>query len=241
MHDNQADVEHIDWRILERGVDAVLNRVDNSSRRIFTFDTRDQTDLEVIADAGLEMNAAMIGSSGLARAFPKERTSVRDLNVDSSIPTLYVVGSIHATSRAQKEELAQHGVPGVELLRRDIGNSRALDQIRDQAEHKLDAGETVYIATPDEVTSDAALWREIEDSMGHVSGIRSVRHNLVIVGGETARATLKGRDISSLEVRSEYEAGIPVSTEKDKTEAILTKAGGFGHANTLVDIHNYLQ
>jgi len=196
---------------------------------------------QIWADAGLEVNAAMIGSSGLARAFPKERTSIQELDVDNTIPTLYVVGSIHPTSRTQKEELAQHGVPGVELLRRHIGNTRSLDQIRDQAEQRLADGKSVYIATPDEVTSDASVWRDIENSMGHVSGIHSVRHNLVIVGGETARATLRSRDIHALEVRSEYEAGIPVSTEKDRTEAILTKAGGFGHANTLVDIHNYLQ
>lgn len=110
LHDNRSDVDHIDWRVLERGVDAVLNRVGNSDHRIFTFDTRDQTDLEVIADAGLEVSAAMIGSSGLARAFPKERTSVQDFEVDNTIPTLYVVGSIHPTSRVQKEELDRKSV-----------------------------------------------------------------------------------------------------------------------------------
>ena len=241
LKNNVQDIEHIDWRVLDRGVNAIIEKVTTSKRGRFTFDTRDQTDLELIADAGLSIGASMIGSSGLARAFPKLSISQPLFNVDNSMPTLFVVGSIHQVSLRQKEELAKSGITGIELSHQDVGNTHVLEDLRDVTREHLEKDGTVFIASPNEITNDEILWKEIEDSVAQVSNIQDIKHNLVVVGGETAKATLRGRNIKTLLIRSEYESGVPMSTEPKKTKAILTKAGGFGHPNTLVDISHFMR
>lgn len=240
LNDYEQDIEHIDWRVLDKGVDAIVARVDSSSTNRFTFDTRNQTDLELIVDAGLSIEASLVGSSGLARALPKGVLPQATYNVDNSMPALFVVGSIHQISRMQKDELVRSGVFGVELSHQDIGNARALQDIKEATQEGLEREGIVYIATPKEITNDEILWHEIEASIAQAAQIQDVRHNLVLVGGETAKAVLGGRDIKTLEIRLEYESGIPISTEPQKTDALLTKAGGFGHSNTLVDIRRFI-
>jgi len=242
LTNNRKDIEHIDWRTLSQGPNVVAARVSSSDTNKFTFDTRDEADLAVIARAGLLMKAVMVGASGLARAIPRKQLPQGQPFVpDTNLPTLFVIGSIHEMSRMQKTQLAAIGVTGVDIPLDHVGNIRELQTINDHVKESLGNGSTLYLATPDSPTNDEGIWREMEDSVSEVTRISEVPHNLVIVGGETARATFRGRQITTLAIKSEYEPGIPISSERDRNEAIFTKAGGFGHSNTLVDIYQFLQ
>lgn len=242
LTNNRKDIEHVDWRTLSQGPNAVVARVSSSDTNKFTFDTRDETDLAVIARAGLLIRAVMVGASGLARAIPrKQLPQGQPFIPDTNLPTLFVIGSMHEMSRLQKAQLATIGVAGVEIPIDQVGNFRELQTINDYVKESLDNGSTLYLATPDSPTDDEGIWREMENSVSEVTRISEVPHNLVIVGGETARATFRGRQITRLAIRSEYEPGIPISSRGDLKEAILTKAGSFGHSNTLVDIYQFLQ
>jgi uncharacterized protein YgbK (DUF1537 family) len=59
---------------------------------------------------------------------------------------------------------------------------------------------------------------------------------LIIVGGETARAALKARNITEVQITGEFEPGIPISKAATSNGKIYTKAGAFGQADTLVKI-----
>jgi uncharacterized protein YgbK (DUF1537 family) len=242
LGDHFPNASHIDWTILDGGVEAVLETLEQSANRTFTFDTRDQTDLEIIAEAGLAANASMIGSSGLARAFPRKEPSLSHPYKTLDLPSLFVIGSMHPMSRAQKQSLIN--VAGVEtqVPLSDMANAQDAHSMRRLIAGHLEAGRTVCLTTPDTKIGDPHLQIQLENTLGDCANIHEIPHNLVIVGGETVRATLRARGIGSLLLKGEYEDGIPMAIETETAqEAIITKAGGFGHSNTLVNIHNFLR
>lgn len=241
LNDNRVDIEHIDWRTLSHGPNAVADRVSSSGAKKFSFDTKDEDDLSVIVQTGLLIQAIMVGSQGLARALPNVGfQQSQEFIPDTSLPTLFVVGSLHKITRVQKTKLAKVGISGIDIGDGNLGNITELQAINYQIKENLSNGVTTYLSTPDIPRNDAGIWREMEEAIQEVTLVNEVPHNLVIVGGETARATFKGRQISTIAIKSEYEPGVPISSQKGQHEAILTKAGSFGHSNTLVDIYHFL-
>ncbi|MCL4353153.1 four-carbon acid sugar kinase family protein [Patescibacteria group bacterium] len=234
IHENRTDTEHINWRLLDKGIGNILRITAKSKKRKFTFDTRDQTDLELIVKAGISIGASMAGSSGLASALPKISDKQVGFAIDKTKPTLFVIGSINQVSRLQRDAFKNLGTPGVELSSKDIGNSKSLQAVKDYLQKQLKKSKAVYISGPNEIVNNEVMRRKIEQSISEVTNISKVMHNLVIVGGKTTRATLSGRNIDKLLIQSEYESGIPISAHPNRPELILTKAGGFGHQNTLV-------
>jgi uncharacterized protein YgbK (DUF1537 family) len=243
LNDHFPGADHIGWRTLDGGVDAVIEAVEQSTERSFTFDTRDQTDLEVVAETSLIADASIIGSSGIARAFPQTEALPSATYVIPSLPALFVIGSIHSSSRAQKQLLTSTDGVAIEVT---LPNSSEAVQsnraVQETAMRHLLAGKSVFLSTPDERIIDLGLQIRLERILGECASVTDVPHNLVIVGGETVRATLRARNIGSLLLRGEYEDGIPIATQTmTSTGAIITKAGGFGHPGTLTNIHNFIR
>jgi uncharacterized protein YgbK (DUF1537 family) len=59
---------------------------------------------------------------------------------------------------------------------------------------------------------------------------------VVLSGGDVARAFCERRGIQGLELIAEVAPGIPISRTIGANLYVVTKAGGFGHADTYVDI-----
>ena len=243
LNEHFPGAQHIGWKTLDRGKGAVIEAVERSTEKSFTFDTRDQKDLEVIAEASLISNASIIGSSGIARAFPLTETLGSDTYIIPNLPTLFVIGSIHSTSRVQKQLFESARVITVEISPpTHLGAYKTNQTAHATAVRNLTAGMPVILSTPDQKISDLRLQIEFERILGECSNITETPYNLVIVGGETVRATLQARGIGSLLLRGEYEDGIPIATHTmTSNEAIITKAGSFGHPGTLTDIHNFIR
>jgi uncharacterized protein YgbK (DUF1537 family) len=243
LGDSFDDTAHIGWQTLDGGIGAVIETVERSTKSAFTFDSRDQTDLEVIAGAGLALEASMIGSSGLARAFPKTESIGQEVTpVYDSLPALFIVGSLHKISRDQKHRLLKDNVASVDIQPYEIGNRQANRRLKPYILDCLLKDMPICLSTVDSAIDETNLQVKLEDTLGECAAILEVPHNLVIAGGETVRATLKARGIGSLLLRGEYEEGIPIAARSvHSRESIITKAGGFGHAETLSNIHNFIR
>jgi uncharacterized protein YgbK (DUF1537 family) len=62
---------------------------------------------------------------------------------------------------------------------------------------------------------------------------------VVLTGGATARAVIHRQAATSLRILGEIEPGIPIGQLEDGIWhgiTVVTKAGGFGHPNTLLDV-----
>lgn len=242
LSDNRGDIKHIDWQILSQGSEAIVQEVRKSNMHKFTFDTRHQLDLEIIAQAGLKLGAVLVGSSGLARALPKrQKLPNKAFKVVNKIPTLFVIGSLNSLTRIQEEKLETAGISSIKLLPQQIGVRSQLQIINEKVRNELVSGSSVIVATPEKLIIDRGIGKEVEESITVATNVVNVPHNLVIVGGETARATFKGRHIKRLRVRGEFEIGIPITSVSNKNEAIITKAGGFGYGDSLINIHRFLK
>ncbi len=81
-----------------------------------------------------------------------------------------------------------------------------------------------------------ALGRLVGDCADKVGG-------LVATGGETARAVLDAWGVTRLRIVGEVEAGVPFSVTEGWRRAlpVVTKAGGFGDAETLVRCREFLR
>jgi 4-hydroxythreonine-4-phosphate dehydrogenase len=76
-----------------------------------------------------------------------------------------------------------------------------------------------------------------------VAGIADHVGGLVATGGETARAVLDAWGVTRLRIRGEVEAGVAFSTTEDWRRGlpVVTKAGGFGDAETLVRCREFMR
>jgi len=124
-----------------------------------------------------------------------------------------------------------------ELLEGPANLSRSLQRA-------LDAGHDVLV----QPESDGAL--RYEDGLAIVAGLAGLMMAgvekvgaLVATGGETARAVLDAWGIPRLRVRGEVEPGVVFSTTDAwwRDLPVVTKAGGFGDARTLVRCRRFLQ
>jgi len=123
---------------------------------------------------------------------------------------LVVCGSLHATARSQLDALGEPSIGGVTVLR-----------------SPLPGGSVVADAAAARVASDLAT--AARDLLAkRPFGV------LMIIGGDTAAALL---DDEPLVVGGTLAPGVPWSRRADGSgPLVVTKAGGFGHRTTLVDL-----
>ena len=85
---------------------------------------------------------------------------------------------------------------------------------------------------------------ELARAMGRfAAGCADGVGGLVATGGETARAVLDAWGVTRLRLRGEVEAGVAFSTTEGwrRVVPVVTKAGGFGDADTLVRCREFLR
>jgi uncharacterized protein YgbK (DUF1537 family) len=218
-------------------------------------DAETDSDLRAIADASLILGRDTIwaGSAGLASQLPYAgglATTASSLAIAplSAGPTLLVIGSMSSVSRQQVELLASSedvrvfSLPTGVLLEGE--RSRFWSGQTRSVEMALHEGRDVIVVLEKTDRIDSTMSALLCNALGTMtSPLAESVGALIASGGETARAVLQGWGVSALRMIGEVEAGVPFSVTEGwgKTIPVITKAGAFGHPNTLLNCWNFLR
>ncbi|GLZ13916.1 membrane protein [Actinomadura sp. NBRC 104425] len=220
--------------------------------RVAVCDAVTDDDLHAIVRAGAGLGAAWAGSAGLAAALAAAQAP--PAAAPAALPpvpgrVVAVIGSAGAVARAQAQRLAERfgrsmfiDVP--DLLDAGPGGPAGLAAA-------VPDGDVVIAPRPDG-PPDPAVSRRLTEALAAVAAPAAAEAGLlVLTGGETARAVLARCGLSALTLVAEVATGTvlsraaacpgtaaPETTGADaapRSPYVITKAGGFGGPETLVD------
>jgi uncharacterized protein YgbK (DUF1537 family) len=205
---------------VRRGPETVAARLERFARtggRVLAADAETEADLSVLADAGLGRPALLAGSAGLATALAGQLAAAAPGRREASSrgprrPLVVVAGSAHPATRAQLGRLARR--EDLEVLEAPTSHRADNPGQRHETAARL---------------ADAARARLERARPGA----------LLVTGGETAIAVLRALGADGLRLTGELEPGLAVGTLAGGAFdglAIITKAGGFGDADTMVRV-----
>lgn len=178
---------------------------------IAVCDAEDDDDLALIAAAGTELGAVLVGSAGLAAALGSGPSTV----VPGPGPgVLVVVGS--AAASAQVEHLRAAGAHVV------------------VPPHRPTAAELTVLTASTEIVPGGVV-ASLADLAADIA--RHTTSDLVLTGGETARAVLDRLGVTRLAVHGELAGhhGAVLSTTPDGRR-VVTRPGSFGAPGSLTEI-----
>jgi len=238
-----ADVRRGAAHLSERFMDEV-----EKGSRFVVIDAEAERDL--LAAAGLPVKV-FCGSAGLAAELPE------GLGLRAPRPTLTVCGSTRSSSRAQVSSLVNRlGVAQINLdALRLLGRGDAVGEALKGAEAALAVGESVALVSapdPEGVEETRRLGERlglkdaearIVDALAEVTVKLLEEHRIsgmVLTGGATALAVCRGLGAESMEITGEVQPGVPVVTLPNGVRAV-TKAGGFGSGDALIEAVKYLK
>lgn len=210
--------------------------------RYLIFDAQTQPQLELIAEVSLALpeHPLLTGSSGLAKALahilgaspPHQRLRAQK--------TLFICGSGNSAAHAQIQVLADAGIPLLRLPQ-DL-NAGTLADIVNQALAALAHSSLVIAAPLERIASPEAITAALAQIA--LTILRACADfSLCLTGGETAFAILS-RMAAFMDLQSELAPGIVAATIADGPWAgiiAITKAGGFGAPETLLQATQTLQ
>ncbi len=212
---------------------------------IAIFDSETENDLLLVA---ARRTRVMAGSAGLANALCQ--------TLRNPPPVLTIIGSMRTETRIQAEQLKKRlGVATIPLNTFKALNQIPQDEALRRAKDALDLGQDVILtSTPStetvektkqeakrqnilpeelEIKITSALAETTETLLGYtLSGI-------IITGGATALAITKKLGIKNIQILDEVQPGVPV-LKLDHLTAV-TKAGGFGQSDTLIQATQYIK
>jgi D-threonate/D-erythronate kinase len=191
-----------------------------------------------------------VGSAGLVRAFglvhAGPRVAEPDETPGSASGVVVVVGSLNRVARQQLEVLQREaymapvplnaaallGDPSEEAMEETVASARSA---------LLDGGGVVVYSTADrgfEKMARAEAARRVAEALAEVvTGLskEEVFDALVLTGGDTAVRVAQRLGATGVLLQGEIEPGVPVGTLiGPKPYRVVTKAGGFGDAGTLL-------
>jgi 2-keto-3-deoxygluconate transporter len=232
---------------LERAMASAARNAD-----VLICDAETEEDLARIAAASMMLGrgAVWVGSAGLAQHLPGAagwKAEVAAAAPELALgPTLFVVGSLSRVSREQAERLV--ALPEVRTVRVSMATLLAGAQSWPQQEQALERalanGEDVLVMPEDDVILNYEDGLAIAGALARFVSVGADRAGaLVATGGETARAVLDAWGIARLRLRGEVEAGVPFYVADDWRRAmpVVTKAGGFGGPDALVECRRFLR
>jgi len=222
---------------------------------VLVCDAETGEDLREIADASMALGRGTVwaGSAGLAYHLPAAAGLARTAislpeQALATGPTLFVIGSGSSVSRKQVEVLASWSdvvlvkiAPDVLLSGEDSPDWKAH---REALERALDAGKDVAVLPSAAPRHDSAHGQQLCAGLGKlVRPFADKVGSLVTTGGETTRTLFESWGVSKLRLMSEVETGLPFSVTVGwrRELAVLTKAGGFGRPETLLNCRKFLQ
>lgn len=221
---------------------------------VLVCDAETDADLRGIAEASMALGRGTVwtGSAGLARHLPRAAGLAAVVANEQERPraagrVLFVVGSGSAVVREQVEVLASRSdtivlkIPAEVLLAGE--KSAEWNRYRLALEEALQAGRDAAIFPDPEVRVESAQGPMLTSALAALARPFADRVGaLVATGGETARAVFDAWDVKRLRLIGEVEAGLPcaVTSGWSRELPVLTKAGGFGGAETLLHCLQFL-
>lgn len=202
-----------------------------------------QTDADVSAALAIVAqrleNTLLVGSAGLGIALAHSLHSARNrapAHAAIDGPIVFVVGSRAPSSRAQVERLRAEA--GTLVLEAPNGKAADLPAMPG-------ARQVVILAVHDPVSGEGDAVQVAKAlAQAALAAIRaSESHVLVATGGDTAIAVLQSSGCAALEVMGDLMPGIPYArlSLDGKPLWLVTKAGGFGDAETFVEVARELR
>jgi uncharacterized protein YgbK (DUF1537 family) len=193
-------------------------------------DASSDDDLDAIVASAEDAEVLWIGSPGLAHALARKH---REANTANRLPiapihrVAVIIGSMHAVNQTQLQHL--HSYLGPAILNVEVGGPIP------------DSPVVVVTAPPvsDAVTAEAA--RAVGGDLARQARalLAAGYEGLIVTGGETVRAVVAGLAEPTVEVLDEPAPGI-VRGRLASGAMLVTKAGGFGDADTLIGLYKHL-
>lgn len=256
---SRRKIGQIGLETVRKGVEALRSRVDalkGEGVEIIVFDAAAEKDLSVIA-AGARDVRTISGSAGLASELPP------GLGLRSFKPVLSICGSTRSLARLQSGALTERlGCSSVEVDAIRViegGDSRAAEVERcvREASDALRSGVDVLIASAPEEESaertfsfglsrglgEAEVRSKIERALATIASAileKAAVSGVVLTGGATALQVCKALKVVEAEILDEVQPGIPLLSIAGGLKAV-TKAGGFGGEDSLVEAVKYLR
>lgn len=230
------------------------NRVQGAiaSARCVVVDSETQDDLRALVQAVADLSTVCwVGSPGLARALADQLPRLQSqpaVQPQACKRVLIVVGSLNPVTRAQlKHLLSQKNTVSLTVQpSRVVGGRAARDRIVQQMEEHFRLGHTVVLCSPDKPVRSEGN-HDAGDAVRSLAEVacRAITEQfadgLVVTGGATAEAVLRRAGITGLRLENEVTPGIPTAKAVHPHELrIVTKAGGFGSENALLESYSAL-
>ena len=250
------------FRITREELSSKLNKAMKDGIQIIVIDAEDDKDLDLIASVvtGIKDRVMFAGCSGLAG----KMAALIELRKENR-SNVVIAGSVNKITLQQTKIAASTlsiktiDIEAEEIIagKKDTEKKRILKL----AEKSISGGKDLIIrsvSTPESVSRCTIKGRKlglddfmisdiIADFLGDLAGeiirTKSLK-GIVLTGGDTAIKTLNALNINGIIVKNEILHGIPfgyLHDDKYRDMIVVTKAGGFGGEDALVQILNFLR
>lgn len=204
------------------GVDAPIDIAGRLAHSAQIPDIARQEDFTPLADAVLaDRSLLAIGARGFAEALAERLGGAPLTPPQPAAPTLFAIGSVDPITRAQLARLTSH-----------IG-------LLENAEQDSWGDKNIVILSTPKLVGEVAVAPAQDFARRAARCISALQPNTVVVtGGETAALVLATLDIAHMEVEGETLPGVGQALARTSYGPlrILTKSGGFGSPDMLVEI-----
>lgn len=241
----KREVRMLSLDLIRGNCEALVATLDAAGHAVYLADAETQDDLLHLATAIVQSKVRLLcGSAGLAAALaaiPRwEKADPMPIQAPPNRELVVVVcGSQHPIIADQINTLSAHGIAITEPT-----TLAAIGSVWDQVE-TASAANTLVLSTQ-KLTTAPATAAEIAAALGaavrRLADRRSIG-GIILTGGDTALGVCDALHSSQLYLLGEIEAGVPYGRLGDGLFPglpVVTKAGGFGNALTLLRAVEFL-
>jgi len=266
----ERDIALIDSRMLEQTIEQINQTIFtclNQGVTWFVCDSETEEELQKVCDVFSRLNKKTVwaGSAGLIKYLPdalqltaSRESTQQKIKIEK---TLIVSGSLSQVTREQlcKVESLDHSlfieVDPTTLVKKSFEVQHYIDQLKQHTQYDhyvlfVEASEENRLSAKEAGKELGLTLTEVSEaiskglgqiSKGILEAFPSIQ-GLVLTGGDTAKAVCSELHISEMDLYSEVEPGLPFGRlrSEDKSYWAITKAGGFGHEQSLVNVVEYM-
>ena len=241
----------------------------NQGRNWFVCDAKTDEELRVIATVFSKINKKTVwaGSAGLIEYLPEalqlEKTKSTEEEKLAVSKTLTVSASLSDVTKQQLERVGEMPdallveLNPVDLIKKTYSVQTIIEKLAKQSDKThlvlfVDSSVNNRKATKRLETELSMSGTELSETLSLELGkiAQAVVHSfpaikgLFLTGGDTAKAVCSQLNMNQMQLYTEVEVGLPLGKLSNETRSrtfwTVTKAGGFGNANSLMNVLNYM-
>jgi len=249
--------------------EGIINHSDNYSEKaeIILFDCRNDTEMRVAGESLCARNLLKMtaGSAGFAEVLPGLLKLPRTTQKFSQPagPALIINGSLNEASLRQTAHAEKKGIKAFvlpqELLSGSSHKTEKIKSLRNDLSFEASGGNSVILRgvksrkqleeilpTNDRNANVNDIYGLASQRLGEIVAkiLREVAFSSIVVfGGDTLIAILKAMEVTGIRPLEEISPGLAVSqlTGTPHSLALISKAGGFGDEDVILNIINYIR